>query len=178
MAKKMKESGGASPLRPISSKDKAFTNTLELWLLNQREILVLIRFSGAAGAKSFEFFSEFSTLSERLGQLAPHTSIIAFRQPQLPFRGVVNDQFISNCLNSIPDGSEFLLVETVRRKAGQTSWFHEAAGETSSELREALEDSRGSPVAVGLYPPWQENSADVVCGIVPDDHGVVKPGAY
>ena len=165
-------------MRYVSSTDKTFITTLELWLRNQREILVLIRYSHAAGTKSFEFFSSFSTLLERLAQLPPHTSIVAFRQPQLPFRGVVDDEFISNCLSNIPDGSEFLLVETVRRNAGQTSWFHEAAGETSLELREALEDSRGSPVAVGVYPPWQEDSADVICGIVPDKHGVVKPGAY
>src|ERR1051326_4625224 len=161
MTKKIEKSGEDSPVRYISSTDETFINTLELWVHNQREILVLIRYSGAAGAKSFEFFSEFAALSERLGQLPPRTSIIAFRQRQLPFRAVVNDEFISNCLNGIPDGSEFLLVETVRRNAGQTSWFHEVAGETRSELREALEDSRGRPVAVGLYPPWQEDSADV-----------------
>ena len=174
----MKEPKGGAPLRHSSSADKAFINTLERWLYNKREILVLIRYSGAAGAKSFEFFSSFATLMERLGELPPRTSIIAFRQLQLPLRGIVNDEFISKCLSRIPDGSEFLVLETASRKAGQTSWFHEAAGETHSELREALEDSRGSWVAVGPYPPWQEDSADVVSGVVPDEHGIVKPGPY
>jgi hypothetical protein len=177
MNKNVKESGG-NPLKYVSSTDTTFINTLESWLHNQQEILVLFRYSGAAGAKSFEFFSEFTALLERLGRLPPHTSIIAFRRSQLPFRGVVNDEFISNCLNGIPDGSEFLLLETVRRNAGQTSWFHEAAGETHPELREALEDSRGSPVAVGLYPPWQEEGAEVASAVVPDEHGIVKPGSY
>jgi hypothetical protein len=176
--KNMKKSEGSVPLRFLSSTDKTFYNTLELWLDGQREILVLIRYSRAAGAKSFEFFSVLATLLERLGQLPPCTSIIAFRQFQLPLRDVVNDEFISNCLSKIPNGSEFLLVETVPRKAGQTSWFHEVAGETHSELREALEVSRDRPVAVGLYPPWQEDSADVISAVVPDEHGEVKLGIY
>lgn len=61
------------------------------------------------------------------------------------------------------------MVETVQRTAGRMSWFHDMAGETHAELREALEDSRGSPVAVGLYPPWLNHGPDVVTAYVPDE---------
>jgi len=57
-------------------------------------------------------------------------------------------------LNLIPDGSEYLLVETVSRTYGRRFWYHWDSGTTHAELREGLEESRGVPVAFGHYPPW------------------------
>lgn len=161
-----------------SSTDKRFLATLNEWLQSQREILLLVRYSHAAGSKDFEFFSSFETLAERLRSLPPRTSIIAFRQPHLPIRGIVDDSFITTCLSSIPDGSEFLVAETIRRTAGRASWFHHGAGETHAELREELESLRGHTVAVGLYPPWLEDTDNVISAVVPDEHGVVTTGIY
>jgi hypothetical protein len=74
-------------MRYASAIDPKFVDMLESWLRGLPEIFVLIRYSAAAGNKDFEFFSSFETLSKRLRQLPPSTSIIAFRQPQLPLRG-------------------------------------------------------------------------------------------
>ena len=161
-----------------STTDKEFLTTLKDWLDNHSEIMVLIRYSRAGGNKSFEFFTSFAALSERLHQLRPQDCITAFRRPQLPLRGVVDDAFINECLRSIPDGAEFVVVETVRRTAGRYSWFHDEAGETHEELRESLEASRGNPVAVGEYPPWLEDSPYVISGYVPDEDGVARTGVY
>ena len=162
----------------VSSTDKKFLATLDGWLRSRQEILALIRYSHSAGSKDFEFFSSFKTLTERLGSLPPRTCIIAFRQPQLPFRGIVDDSLITTCLSGIPDSSEFLVAETVRRTAGRASWFHYGAGESHVELREALEGLRGRTVAAGLYPPWLEDTDDVISAVVPDEHGVVTTGVY
>jgi hypothetical protein len=164
-------------MRLTSTTDKEFLKTLKDWLDSQSEIMVLIRYTRAAGNKSFEFFTSFAALSERLHQLRPQTCITAFRRAQLPLRGVVDDIFIDACLRNIPDGSEFVVVETVRRTAGQYSWFHDEAGETHEELRESLEASRGSPVAVGEYPPWLEDSPDMISGYVPDEDALLGPGS-
>jgi len=104
-----------------SATDPKFLGTLESWLRDLPEILVLIRYSGAAGNKDFEFFSSFGILSNRIRQLPPGTSIIAFSRPQLPLRGSADDCFIARCLSHIPDGSEFLVVETTRRAYGERS---------------------------------------------------------
>jgi hypothetical protein len=158
--------------------DRKFLGTLESWFRSQAEILTLIRYSHAAGSKGFEFFSSFQSLADRIRDLPPLTCVIAFRQAQLPLRGVVDDEFIARCLSIIPDGSEYLIVETVKRVYGRKSWFHHGAGESPTDLREDLEESRGVAVAVGLYPPWLEDSADVISAVVPDEHGVVKSGIY
>jgi hypothetical protein len=161
-----------------SATDPKFLGTLEGWLRDRPEILVLIRYSHAAGNRDFEFFSSFGALANRIRQLPPSTSMIAFRQPQLPLRGLVDESFIASCLDRIPDGSEFLVLETARRTYGERSWFHCEAGESHAELREALEESRGTRVAIGPHPPWLEESDDVVSAIVPDENGIVRFGVY
>jgi len=161
-----------------SSTDERFLATLDEWFRSRREILLLVRYSHAAGSKDFEFFSSFEPLTERLRSLPPRTCIIAFRQPQLPIRGIIDDSFITTCLSSIPDGSEFLVVDTIRRTVGRASWFHQGAGGTHAELRKELEGLRGHTVAAGLYPPWLEDTDDVISAVVPDEHGVVTTGVY
>ena len=155
-----------------------FLGTLESWLKSRSEILLLIRYSHAAGARDFEFFTSFQNLVDRIQELPPLANIIAFRQPQLPLRGVVDDEFISKCLEFIPEGSEYLTVETVRRVYGTRSWFHDDSGVSHAELRDDLEESRGVPVAVGLYPAWLKDSEDVISAVVPDEHGVARSGIY
>ena len=75
--------------RLLSTTDTKFLRTVEDWLHSQSEILVLIRYSRAAGSKSFEFFRSFERLRERLKELTPETSVTVFRKRQLPLRGIV-----------------------------------------------------------------------------------------
>jgi hypothetical protein len=125
---------------------------------------------------SFEFFSSFDALRERLGRLKAEASVIAFRKPQLPLRGRVDDEFISKCLSFVPAGSEFLVLETDPRMAIQQWLFHHETGESADELRQVLEALRGRVVAVGEYPPWQQDSPDVISAYVPNQDGTVKAG--
>ena len=100
----------------VPTTDPEFLGPLERWFQSQSEILVLIRVRCGGGAKDFELFSIFEALLRRIHELPLGTCITAFRQPQLPLRGVVDDEFIAKCLDSVPDGSEYLMVETVRHR--------------------------------------------------------------
>lgn len=161
-----------------STTDPTFLGTLKSWLRGQREILVLIRYSHHAGSKDFEFFTSFVTLSERIRKLPTLACITAFRRPQLPLRGIVDDHFVASCACSIPDGSEFLLLEAARREYCGMSWFHHSTGESHAELREELEEARGVPVAGGLYLSWLVDTDDVVSAVVPDACGGTSGGVY
>ena len=157
--------------------DSEFLGTVELWLRSQREILALIRYSHAAGNREFRLFTSFDDFSEASHQLPHLACVTVFRQPQLPIRGVVDDAFIARCLQSIPDGLEYLVIEKVRRMYGRMSSFHHA-GESHAELRDDLEECRGAPVATGLYPPWLDDTDDVISAVVPDEHGVARSGIH
>ena len=75
-----------------STGDPRFIEMVENWLREQGEILILFRHSRAAGAKDF-FFRSIETFKDMLGKLSPETSVILFRKPQLPLRGLVDDAF-------------------------------------------------------------------------------------
>ena len=81
-------------------------------------------------------------------------------------------------MTHIPDGSDFVVLETTRRTYGKKSWFHWTEGGSHAELRVALEDSGGAPVAVGPYPPWLVDTDDVISAIVPDERGIAVVGVY
>ncbi len=70
------------------------------------------------------------------------------------------------------------MVERVQRAYGRHSFYHCGSGESHAELRDDLEESRGTLVAAGLYPPVLERSTEVVHAVVPDEDGVVRAGPY
>ena len=161
-----------------SATSEDFLRTLEIWLQSESELLILIRYSSAAGNKDFELYSSFALLQERLRQLPASTCVTAFRNPQLQLRGIVDGEFIGKCLRSVPDGAEYVVVETVPTTLAGFLHFDFTAGESRAELREALESRIGKSVAVGKYPPWQKESADVISAYVPTRDGKVKRGVY
>ena len=140
----------------------------------------MIRFHASAGAKSFEFFRSLGTLEGRLQELRPRTCVIVFREPQLPLRGRVDEEFIRKALALVPDGEEFLVTALERTTIGPASWFHDAAGESHGELAEELRGNYcyGRQVAVGPYPPWLNDDDGVISAVVPDENGIVTTGIY
>ena len=161
-----------------SAAGDEFLKTLENWLGDHAEVSVLIRYSRAAGNRDFEFYTSFAALQERLRQLPTETCVTVFRNTQLRLRGIVDDEFIGKCLGRVPDGSEYAVVETTPTRTGLFPFLNFSAGESHDELREDLESRRGRPVAVGAYPPWQEESSDVVSGYLPAEDGKVRRGVY
>lgn len=155
--------------------DPAFLGTLKEWLGSQGEILILVHGTQSTGSQGFEFFSNYQDLKTRLHDLPPGSTVTAFKQNLLPLRGVVDDELIARCLESIPDDAEYLVVETVPQTFGDRTWYHDYAGISHIELRDDLEESRGVPVAAGIYPAWLEDSADVLFAVAPGDHTGSKP---
>jgi hypothetical protein len=78
-----------APATLPSTTDKNFLKSLEDWLRGQSEIMILVRYSRAAGSKSFEFFTSFAALKKRLGLLKAETSVTEFRKPQLPLKAML-----------------------------------------------------------------------------------------
>jgi len=167
-------------IRLASTNDPTFISTIQAWIELKKEVFALIQFHASAGSKSFEFFHSVDAFKSRFHELPPRTRITVFRDPQLPLRGCVNEDFIQKALAAIPDGAEFLLVALEMITMGKGSWFHDAAGVTHDELVEALRHDYcyGKQVAVGHYPPWLDQNDSVISAVVPNEDGSVTTGMY
>lgn len=166
-----------------SSKDEAFLARVSKLFSAQREVLVLFRYPRAAGSKDFIFFSDMHSFQSQLDSKPPATNVIVYSEPQLPLRGRVDSEFISRALEFIEDGSEYLVLcleKTVHDYRPHHYWesFDDSAGETHEELSESLSEYLGKVVAVGLWPPWPDESDSSFEAYVPDASGLIQPGPY
>lgn len=162
----------------VSTNDPLFRTKIHQWISGRHEVLVLIRYSYAAGSKDFEFFDSMEAFDARLRELPPQTCITVFGEQQLPLRGRVNDEFITQALKLVPEGMEFVVTGLERVRYGDYAWYSHMSGETSAELKEDLHERNGELVAVGLYPPWLEDSEEVLSAVVPNADGSVTTGTY
>jgi len=161
-----------------STEEPEFGAVVEEWLSQGSEVSALIRYSRSAGSKDFEFFHSANAFWERVRKLPPLTSIIVFRKPQLPLRGVVDDEFVKAALASVPEGAEYLIAGLDQVSNGRYSFFRSLAGESHAELEDDLRGCLGERVAVGAYPPWLEDTQEVVSAIVPTEDGSIVGGVY
>jgi hypothetical protein len=139
-----------------------FLETVRKWLASSGEVFVFLRYLRAAGNKGFAFCRSFVEFEELVKVAPKGTGIEVFRDRQLPYRGVVSDDFIADVLLALPDGTEFLIVSS-EMIPGSILAREFDSGESHVELREALQDLVGCEVAVGLYPPfWEEDSGVLI----------------
>ena len=162
----------------VATTDPTFLHTLESLLAGQSEVLALVRFRCGGGSREYRLFSSYSALLEMMHQAPAGACITVFRNPNLPLRGVVDEEFIKRCLAAMPDGAEYVMFETIQTVAGKVSWYHNGSGQSNAELKDDLEQSRDLPVVVGYHPSMSGGSDESVDGVVPDAYGTVKAGPY
>ena len=163
--------------------NQAFLARVESWIKMRDEVLVMFRYRAAAGSKDFMFFSDMDAFRSRLKGLYSQTSIIVFRDPQLPLRGRVDEDLVMAALDLIPEGAEYLVL--CLEKMVESSppdhyreWFRHYTGESQEELRDDLEGLSGKEVAVGPYPTWPADNESAIEAFVPTENGVVMPDFY
>lgn len=166
-----------------SVKDSSFLANAAKLINSEGEALLLFRYRAAAGSRDFMFINEMKLLETKLKELPAHTHVVLYGGHQLPVRGQVNDSFIQRVLGAIPNGSEYLVLcleKTIYDYRPHHYWesFKDSAGESHAELIESLEDFRGRLVAVGLWPPWPDESELSFEAYVPDESGLIVPGPY
>jgi len=163
-----------------SVTDPSFLQTVLDWMSQNGSVLCLIRYHGGASKGEYRIFDSKRELLNCLENLSPRTNVIVSGEPQLQMRGIVDENFISEALNRIPDGKNWLLVGLEAQTAGRQSWFHESSGSSCAELESELRDNYcwGRPVAIGQEPDMMQSSCSIIDGIVPNWDGTIEPGVY
>ena len=136
------------PARDITEN---FISTVGSWIDEQGEVFVVLRYLRTAGAKDYALCPSrgaFQTICERVPK---GTDIVVFREPQLPVRGRVTEEFIRSASDAIPDGTEYMVVVLEpTAKSGIAPWG--SMGESHADLRADLEEWSGNLAAVGRCP--------------------------
>ncbi len=163
-----------------STQSDNFRSTVQRWLDEHGEVLVLIRFHASAGGKSWELFSTFPALQKRIDGLPARTCLIVLREHELHLRGIVDDAFVLKAVSQHPRGKWWLVACLELKIIGRGSWYHSSECDTPEELEEELRDEfcYGKPVAVGKEPDWLEERDGLVSAVVPFDDGAVETGIY
>lgn len=129
----------------------AFLNRVAGWIQRSGEVLVVIRYLRAGGAKDFALCRTRESFEALVAAMPVGADIEVFRDPQLPLRGTVDEAFIAWALDAIPDGEESLVVTMDALPGGAIS-SRSMMGASHADLRESLEDLRGCRVALGVCP--------------------------
>jgi hypothetical protein len=149
-----------NPARDVTS---AFLERVSEWIQRSGEVLVILRYLRAAGAKDFALCRTRGDFERLVESVPTGTDIEVFRDPQLPLRGTVDEALIASALIAIPYGEEYLLVTTEVRPGSNISRFGDI-GCSHADLRESLEELMGADVALGACPAY----------CVPDHEGLIS----
>jgi hypothetical protein len=154
---------GMDQYNPARDVTPAFLERVAAWISEAREVLVIVRYLRAAGAKDFALCRTRQEFESLVKSMPRGTDIEVFRDRQLPLRGVVDEAFIECAVRMIPYGHEYLLVTTETQPGSRISRFGDI-GASHVELQESLADLLGSEVALGACPDF--------CG--PDGDGLIS----
>jgi hypothetical protein len=137
----------------------AFLQRVAAWINGTGEVLVILRFLRAAGAKNFALCRTRQEFESLVKCVPRGTDIEVFRDRQLPLRRVVNESFIESAVRMIREGDEYLLVTIETQPGSRISRFGDI-GASHDDLRESLAELMGSEVAFGACPDYCRPDGD------------------
>src|SRR5262245_31183819 len=100
----------ANSYRPERDVSEHYLSKVSSWLRVSGEVFVVLRYLRAAGAKEYAFVRSDTELADLIRILPLGTDIIAFHDPQLPMRGVVDAAFIDQATEHLAEWKEYLYV--------------------------------------------------------------------
>lgn len=121
------------------------------WLAGSGELFIDLAMPRMPGAGDWWLVRSIDQLLQLLDSVTwPQVEVTIFRQPQLPLRGVPDDDLRRRALDLIPDGQWYAIQEIV----GHGPYFCRpvADGNTHAELLHDLASVEGTSIAAGLHP--------------------------
>jgi hypothetical protein len=121
------------------------------WISKSGEVLVVLRYLRAAGAKDFALCRSRQEFAAVVDYVSIGTDIEVFKEPQLPLRGPVTEGFIERAVRMLQDGQEYLLISEETIPSCRISQLSRM-GDSLHDLREDLQERMGRMVSLGICP--------------------------
>jgi hypothetical protein len=149
---------------PLTYTEPIVAYILEEWFNQSSELFVEVHIPRSGGAGFFCALTSYLQYKDLIARVSPGSVLFVLRDQQLQVRGVVDDSLISQALEQISDGEDYIIIEPC---VYPNSASHLGDGNTHAELKNELEGLRGVSVWVGLeldMPDtyWEENTAEDV----------------
>lgn len=132
-----------------------FLETANNWIACGGEVLVVLRYLRAAGAKDYALVTSFTDFVNIIDSCPIGTDIVVFRERKLPLRGVVSPEFIQDAQKVISQDGKYLYVGVIPEKEG-CHILVGGVGQGHSELVKDLNDELGNRVAIGHCPSFSQ----------------------
>ena len=147
--------------RPERDVSDRFIETVTTWIQAFGEVFIVLRYLRAAGAKDYAFARTAEDFRQLLDVLPIGTDVIVFRDPQLPLRGAVDDDFLVAAQSLIPDGAEYMYVTMEPLTSKDIRAFGEMGG-THACMEEDLSLHPGEEIAIGICPRFIEDDHEAM----------------
>lgn len=142
---------------PARDVNAAFLDRAASWIEQAGEVLVILRYLRAAGAKDYAICRNIAEFRDLVDAAPLGTDIEVFKDAQLPLRGVVDEVFAASAFEMIPPRGDYLLISLEKRENSQVSRVA-LLDNCPDELRGTLAELMGVQAAFGPCPDF--NVAD------------------
>lgn len=166
---------------PVSSNCSAFCDLLDRTFETGELAILLFRYANCGGAKDYFIARSAVEFATAMKHARPKTSVTVFFQTNFKIKGIANDQLCDETVTLLPSvRSHYEGVDLIRLDGPNCDlddrYFMCAAD--VNEICQWFMENKGMPVVAGTLEFWHHNCESMVTVYVPDDDGVVRPGAY
>jgi hypothetical protein len=134
---------------PISADDEKIRENINELLNLTHEVFIEEYLPHSGGSGDYYFIATIEHFNQLVDRAKTGIYFFISKQPQLPLRGIVDDQFISLVKDHIPEGTWYMISRISFYPQKLLSY---GSGDTHDLLENDLHDLTGLDVCVGIEP--------------------------
>lgn len=159
-------------MKRLSTSDREFLDAVQS-IFAAPEVLVVVRYVYGAGNRDFLILKNMTEFNRLLGRLRRRDSVVVMKSFRKIKEGMVDQAFIEAATAVYPKGGNWILIgkDNFKHTADRAYAFSEG------EVNEGLRDRLGNHVCIIDEPNYISDDYSIGA-YIPDEDGIVRPGAY
>lgn len=164
---------------PVSSNIPEFRQIVRQHLEVGEPLVVLFRYANCGGSKDYFIVRNPNEFEQILNKSYPKISITVFFESNFKLKGQATDELCKKAIQLFNqekityDGIDIINLENEGTLLEDNFYFS-----GSQEILNHFTEIQGKYVLIGTLEFWKDNCDSIITVYVPDDDGIVRPGAY
>lgn len=166
---------------PVSTSASALHELLSQTFKEGQFVVLLLRYAYHGGVKDYYLVRTAAEFDSAMKSTRERTSITVFFESNFKLIGTADDELCAKAvelLSSVKErygGVDLIRIDGTAFELDEPH-FHFC--ETPEEICEWFRTHHGAQILAGTMEFWRDNCPEVVTAYVPDEDGVIRPGAY